>query len=232
MVLISVIVPTYREAENVEQLVRRAFAATRSAGLPAEMVVVDDDSPDGTARVVEALSQRHPVRLVARKGKRGLASAVLDGFEQARGEILVVIDADLSHPPEKIPELVSVIASHRADFAIGSRYVRTGRVRNWPARRRIASRLATLLARPLVNAQDPLSGFFCLARSKLRSANRLAPVGYKIGLELMIKCRCRSIVEVPIVFTDRRAGESKAGLGQCIAYGRHLVRLYRYRICC
>src|SRR5947209_774661 len=147
---VSVIVPTYCEADNLPLLVPRIAAACPGA----EVLIVDDDSPDATAAVCAGL----PVHLLVRKGGRGLASPVLYGMRQARGDVFVVMDADLSHPPETIPALVDAIRSG-ADFAIGSRYVRGGRTdASWW--RRLTSRVATLLARPLTTARDPLAGFF------------------------------------------------------------------------
>ncbi len=228
--LVSVVVPTFREAANLRPLTERLFAATRSAGLEAELIFADDDSRDGSVEVVEALSADYPVRILVRAGPRGLAPAVLDGFGLAGGQVLVVMDADLQHPPEKVPDLVECITSGRADFAIGSRFA-GGRVdRDWPWARRINSKVASLLARPLTRVRDPMSGFFALHRDTWRQAAPLDPVGYKIGLELLVKARCRRVVEVPITFAARHAGQSKLGLREQLRYLRHLLRLYRFRL--
>lgn len=227
---LSIIVPTFREAANLPILIERCFAAARAAALDAEMVIVDDDSNDGTEALVAELSRNLPVRLVVRKGERGLSSAVLRGFEAAQGEILLVMDADLSHPPERIPDVVRPIREGAADFVIGSRYVKGGATeKDWGLLRWLNSRAATLLARPLTSAHDPMAGFFCLRRATWQRAERLNPVGYKIGLELLVKARCRRVVEVPITFSDRLHGKSKLTARQQIEYLRHLVRLYRFR---
>lgn len=234
---VSVIVPAYREAPNLRPLTERVFAATGQAGLDAELIVVDDNSQDGSVETVEELAKRFLVRIVVRTQERGLSSAVLRGFEEAMGDVLVVMDADLQHPPEKIPELVECLTAGRADFALGSRYAGQGRIdRDWPLVRRLNSKVATLLARPLTRVRDPMSGFFALHRDTWRRAagtgrtGGLNPVGYKIALELLVKARCRRCVEVPITFADRAAGRSKLTLAEQLRYLRHLLRLYRFRL--
>lgn len=226
---LSIVIPTYREAANLEVLTERIFAAVQGAGIDTELILVDDNSQDGSVEVVQRLTARYPVRMIVRIGQRGLSTAVLRGFEESRGRILLVMDADLSHPPEKIPELYGCMARGEADFVIGSRYVRQGQTRDWPLLRRVNSWAATLLARPLTPASDPMAGFFCLERRTWEGADPLNPLGYKIGLELMIKGRCRTIHEVPIVFADRHAGKSKLTVKQQLLYLLHLKRLYAYK---
>jgi dolichol-phosphate mannosyltransferase len=226
---VSVIVPTYREADNLPLLVPRVAEVLEHAGLRGEIVVVDDDSPDDTEAACKELARRYPLRLLIRKGERGLAGAVLHGMRHARGDVLVVMDADLSHPPETIPALVEAVRSGQADFAIGSRYVAGGRTEGWGRWRRINSLAATLLARPLSRARDPLAGFFAIGRSSFAAGGPFDPVGFKIGLELLVKCGCRHVREIPIVFRDRRHGASKLNLREQINYLRHLGRLYAYR---
>lgn len=228
---VSVIVPTYCEADNLPVLVPRIAAALDGAGLRGEIVVVDDNSPDATAAVCKELAVRYPLRLLVRQGERGLAGAVLHGMQASRGAVLVVMDADLSHPPETIPLLVDAIQSGRADFAIGSRYVAGGRTEeSWGFLRRINSRVATMLARPLTSARDPMAGFFALARSTFAACGPFDPVGFKIGLELMVKCSCWRIEEVPITFANRHKGASKLTWREQLNYLRHLARLYAFRL--
>src|SRR6184192_1667470 len=145
--VISVIVPTYNEAGSLPPLVDRLDKAM--AGHTWELVVVDDGSPDGTADVAARLSAKHPVWVVRRPGKAGLASAVIAGFKEARGDILVVMDADLSHPPEVVPDLVKAI-DDGADLAVGSRYIAGGGVKDWPLRRQMVSRVACLMGNVFV----------------------------------------------------------------------------------
>lgn len=227
--LLSVIVPTFQEAENLRLLAGRVFAALQKAGIPGELIVVDDDSGDGTDAVADELARSYPIRLVVRRGERGLSSAVLRGLSEARGEWLFVLDADLSHPPERIPDMLALLRSGQADFVIGSRYVEGGRTLDWSWFRRLNSAVATLLARPLAAVRDPMAGFFGLHRSTWQQADALNPIGYKIGLELLVKGRCRRVVEVPIEFSDRLHGRSKLTLRQQLLYLVHLARLYRYR---
>lgn len=226
---VSIIVPTYREAPNLRPLTERVFAATTQASLTAELIIVDDDSRDGSVEHIDELSRIHPVRIVVRTGERGLSSAVIRGFAEAHHDVLVVMDADLSHPPETIPALVRLIQEDQADFAIGSRYVAGGRTTNWSFLRRLNSWAATLLARPLTSVRDSMSGFFALHRRTLQQAAPLNPVGYKIGLELMVKTGCRRCVEVPIEFADRAAGQSKLTFREQLRYLRHVLQLYWFR---
>jgi dolichol-phosphate mannosyltransferase len=228
---VSVIVPTYREAENLPVLVKALGESL--ARLPGgyEVIVVDDNSRDGTEEACAELAQSYPLRLLVRRTERGLASAVVHGIEAARGRFLVVMDADLSHPPEAVPALVAPLRADEADFVIGSRYVAGGSTEEgWGVYRWLNSKVATLLAWPLARARDPMAGFFALPRDLFESAARLDPIGYKIGLELLVKCRCRRVVEVPIHFRNRLHGQSKLSLREQVNYLRHLLRLYRFRL--
>jgi dolichol-phosphate mannosyltransferase len=222
------VVPTYNEMQNLDELVRRIQQACSTAGLDAEIVIVDDNSPDGTGARAEELTKTQNLKVVHRSGKLGLSSAVLEGFKVASGSVLVVMDADLSHPPEKIPEMVSKIDSGEAEIVVGSRYVKGGSVENWPFTRRIISKGATLLARWLTKVKDPMSGFFALKRSVIEGVS-LDPVGYKIGLEILVKGKYSNTTEVPIHFADRKAGKSKLGGGEYLRYIDHVFMLYEYR---
>jgi dolichol-phosphate mannosyltransferase len=231
MLDVSIIIPTYCEAENLAVLVPRIQAVTRAAGLESEIIIVDDNSPDATREVVETLQCSPQVRLIVREHERGLASAVVAGMAQAAGRVLLVMDADLSHPPGRIPALVQALDDAEVDFVIGSRYVAGGETfQGWGLYRTLNSRCATWLARPLTAAKDPLAGFFALRRCAFDAArDRLDPIGYKIGLELLVKCGCRRVVEVPIVFHDRLHGASKLSLREQLNYLRHVGRLLQYR---
>src|SRR5713101_5472242 len=189
-VVISVIVPTYNEAGSLPPLIEGLVAAL--AGQTWELVVVDDGSPDGTADVANRLSARHPVWVVRREGKAGLASAVIAGFKEARGDILVVMDADLSHPPEIVLALVKAI-DDGADLAVGSRYIAGGATMDWPLRRRVVSRVACLMGNVLVPVRDATSGFFALRRSVVDGVT-LNPIGFKIGFEVIARGRYARVV--------------------------------------
>ena len=226
-VRVSVILPTYNERGSLALLYPPLARAL--AGLDAELVVVDDGSPDGTADYAETLTAPVPTRVVRRAGKLGLSSAVLSGFRAAGGDVLVVMDADGSHPPEVVPHLVEAVGAGGAEFALGSRRVPGGSARGFATYRRLLSAGAALLARPLVSVRDPMSGFFALRRSIL-SRSPLAPIGYKIGLEVLVKCWPEPVLELPIEFRPRLAGESKLGRGEIGRYLRHVGRLYAWRL--
>lgn len=223
--MISVVVPTYNEAESLPILARRLADAL--PGRDWELIVVDDGSPDGTAEVAERLAPELPVRVVRRAAKAGLASAVLAGIAQARGDVIVVMDADLSHPAEAVPKLVDAIVGG-ADLAVGSRYVRGGGVEDWPLSRRVVSRVASLMGNALVPVRDATSGFFALRREVLEGA-RINAIGFKIGFEVIARGRYRKVVEVPYVFRDRELGKSKFGLREIGQYGLQLGQVARDR---
>jgi dolichol-phosphate mannosyltransferase len=220
---VSVIVPTYNEANSLPELTQRLFTALEAVHIAGELVVVDDSSPDGTGDLAEELAHQYPIRILHRPPKSGLASAVVDGMDQADGEILVVMDADLSHPPEVVPQLVAAIAGE-VDLAVASRYVPGGGVKQWPWQRRFASWAANMLARPLVPMRDATSGFFALRRKVVEGVS-LDPIGFKIGLEVMVKGKYRRYTEVPYIFQDRRYGQSKFGTRAVRNYLRQLVQL-------
>ena len=227
---VSVVLPTLCEAENLPPLLGRIDRAL--AGRRYEGIVVDEASGDGTAEVCAQLAGRFPLVLHIRQSPTdGLSGAVLAGFRMARGRVLVAMDADLQHPPEELPNLITPILSGDADFVIGSRYVRGGRIgQRWSLFRRLNSWLATLMARPLVGrVADPMSGFFAIRREVFAKATALNPIGYKIALELMCKCPIRELREIPIEFGQRAHGCSKLTLKQQKAYLQHVWRLYAYR---
>jgi dolichol-phosphate mannosyltransferase len=225
----SVIVPTYKEAENLPSLIGRLRDVRRDSSIDLELLIMDDDSRDGTEEYIAGLGEDW-IRLYTRTANRGLSRAVCDGLKCARGDVIVVMDADLSHPPETIPALVEALAAGH-DFALGSRYIEGGSTHDgWGVFRRLNSRAATLLATPFTKAKDPMSGFFALLRSTYeRAAGSLNPVGYKIGLELMVKCKCRRVKEIPFHFAERKSGESKLSLAEQARYIRHLRRLFIYK---
>lgn len=226
---LTVVVPTYREATNLPELARRIYAAVTGAGISTEIVVVDDNSQDGTDKVCKELSADYPLRLITRFSERGLARAVIHGIRESRSTYVLVMDADLSHPPEDIPRFLQPLREG-ADFVVGSRYVEGGCTdAAWGVFRWLNSQIATLLARGLTNIKDPMAGFFAFPRRILEAAPPLMPLGYKIGLEILIKGNCRKVIEIPITFLDRTRGESKLTFQQQIYYLQHLWRLYEFR---
>jgi dolichol-phosphate mannosyltransferase len=228
--VITVVVPTYREADNLRPLVAAIDAALSPAGLEYEVVFVDDDSRDGSEEICTELASSRPVRIIVRREDRGLSSAVLCGIRAAQGEVVVVMDADLSHPASAIPSMVERLERGEGDFVVGSRYVAGGSIHgHWNLFRRLNSRVPTLLSRPLASLRDPMSGFFALRRADLPPAEKLSPIGYKIALEIFVKGDFSRPREVPIHFGERLHGESKLSLREQLNFIRHLRKLYLYR---
>jgi dolichol-phosphate mannosyltransferase len=228
LVRTTIIVPTYKEVENLPHLFDRLAKIRQEHGLELEVLVMDDASADGSKELVASRPEAW-IRMIVRETDRGLSAAVLDGMRQATGDVLICMDADLSHPPEAIPSMLRKL-EEGADFVIGSRYVKGGSTSDdWGVLRWLNSRVATLLASPLTTASDPMAGFFALRRTTFEAGHDFNPVGYKIGLELLVKCGCERVVEVPIHFEDRQLGESKLTLLQQLLYIKHLRRLYTFK---
>jgi dolichol-phosphate mannosyltransferase len=229
-VRLSLVLPTYNEVKNVEEMCRRLTELLDAAlGEAYELVVVDDDSPDRTWEVAQRLTLVYPkLRVVRRIGERGLSSAVIRGWQVAKGEVLAVIDADLQHPPEVVLKLWNEV-DQGADLAVASRHVEGGGVSDWGMARRILSRGAQalgLLILPSVigRVSDPMSGYFMVRRTALQGVT-LHPVGYKILIEILGRGNVRWIAEAPYVFRERTEGESKVTGKLYVEYLRHLLRL-------
>ena len=230
--MISVVFPTYNEARNIEQVLRRASNALLNTGQEYELIVVDDSSPDGTADIAEALSSEIPVRVMRRAGRQGLATAVVDGWSVARGDILGVMDADLQHPPEVLPRLAQGLNNCDVGVAIATRSgPGGGTASNWGWTRQLTSWVARHLAacvlpRTLADVSDPMSGMF-LVRAEVIRGIILEPTGYKILLEVLGKGEYQQLTEVPFLFQARSLGTSKLGKRELLQYLAHLVRLAR-----
>jgi len=227
--MISLILPTFNESASIEAALHRSAAALESTGELFELIVVDDSSPDGTADLAEQLSQELPVRVLRRAGRSGLASAVVAGWNIARGDVLAVMDADLQHPPEVLPRLLSAIRDSGAEIAIASRTTNGGGSRNWSPIRQFTSWIATHLAASvlpltLADVHDAMSGMFMLKKEVVTGVV-LEPKGYKILLEVLAKGRYRGLIEVPYVFGPRDRGSSKLGTRQTLEYFVHLAQL-------
>lgn len=221
---ISIIIPTFNEKGNLQELFRRI---DNSLDCAYECILVDDNSADGTREFAEELSKKYPIRVIYRKSERGLASAVVEGFKHASGNIFVVMDADLQHSPEKIPELIKELEKG-SDIAIASRYIQGGGIEKWSYFRRLTSYIAQFLAKTILpgvrKIRDPLSGFFALNREVIKESN-LNPSGYKILLEILAKGNYKKVAEVPLIFKERKTGKSKLNLREEINYLRHLYKL-------
>jgi dolichol-phosphate mannosyltransferase len=227
---ISIIVPTLNEEENIGPLVSQITCCAVSF---REILFVDDNSTDATRDRIRTLAATHPIRLIEQDGREpGLAAAIMSGARAARGEILLVMDADLSHPTEQIKNLVAPLLSGTADIAIGSRYVQGGSTPGWPLWRRILSRAGAVLAYPLTGVHDSMCGFFAIRRSRLLELAP-PPSGFKIVFETLMRGgRALRVCEIPIAFRDRARGKSKMSLGVALRFSfrwlcamlRHLVR--------
>ncbi|MFI5322156.1 MAG: polyprenol monophosphomannose synthase [Thermodesulfobacteriota bacterium] len=223
---ITLVIPTYNESQNIPILFEKVFNVFRDSGLDGNVIVVDDNSPDGTWKIAEELKEKYTrLEVLRRVNERGLSSAVLLGFRTSKSDILGVMDADLSHPAEKIPELVEPIITGEADIVIGSRYIEKGEIGEWALQRKISSKLATLAVRGLTTVKDPMSGFFFLKREVLENVE-LSPEGFKIGLEILVRGKYHKVVEVPILFQDRIYGETKLSSKVILDYLYQVLRLY------
>lgn len=228
---ISIIVPTYKEAANLKELCTKVHEACKAAMIAHEIIIVDDNSNDGSVKIIKALKKKGlPVRIKVRENEKGLSSAVMAGFKEGRFDVLQCMDADLSHPPEKVPEMYKQISSGNYDFVLGSRYISGGRSEHTPFRWMI-SKGATMLAKPLVPAiSDPMSGFFAMPSSVVLATKNVNTKGFKIALELNVKAGIpsRRCTEVPIIFKDRVHGFSKLSGKVYRQYVEQLLSLYMY----
>jgi dolichol-phosphate mannosyltransferase len=224
---LSIVVPTYNERDRLTDLVEAIFRAYRAEDVDGELVIVDDNSPDGTGAVADDLARQFRIQVIHRAGKLGLGTAVVEGFERALAPTVGVIDADLSHPPAALPRMLAVMRQASADMVIGSRYVPGGGTHNWPVARLIMSRLACMMARPLTPVRDATSGFFLIRRDLVRTV-RISAGGFKICLELLVRCRPASVIEVPYVFEGRTAGDSKMNMREAMGYLEQLRDLRRF----
>ncbi len=222
----SLVVPTYNEAGGIERLITTLDEIFKKNNLDGEIIVVDDNSPDGTGAIVDRLAESYPVRCLHRPGKLGLSSGVIDGWAFARPESEAVgaMDADFSHDANIVPRMVKALEDGYG-LAIGSRYVPGGGIENWPLKRKITSLVAIALAKPLTPVRDITSGFFLIKRDALTGVE-LDPIGFKIGLEVIAKAHYGRVIEIPYVFTDRIVGESKLNQKEIVNYLRQLGRIY------
>jgi dolichol-phosphate mannosyltransferase len=227
---LSVIVPTFNEARNIGELVRRlSELLDRTFGSKYEIIIVDDDSPDRTWELAQNLSLQFPqLQVMRRTQERGLSTAVIRGWQAARAEVLAVIDADLQHPPEIVLKLWDQM-ERGADLAVASRHIDGGGVSDWSLHRRGLSRTAQMLGLAILpsvvgRVSDPMSGYFMLKRSCVEALS-LNPLGYKILIEILGRGRVRRISEVPYVFRERAEGDSKVTGKVYVDYLRHLIRL-------
>jgi len=209
---LCVVVPTFNERGNIDELVARIGAAL--IGVQWEMIVVDDDSPDGTAEHVHALHRRDPrIRVIRRIGRRGLSSACLEGMLASSARHFAVIDADLQHDPALLPDMLEALRAGEVDLVCASRHIEGGSVGDWSQHRTMSSRLASWAARAVtaVELSDPMSGYFAVRRDIIdRVAPRLSGIGFKIMLDIVLSAGADlRLREIPLTFGFRAHGESK-----------------------
>lgn len=229
-VLLSLVIPTYNESKNIPKIVS-LLTQTLDQAIPGayELIIVDDNSPDRTWEIAQDLMPQYPqLQVMRRIEERGLSTAVIRGWQAARGEVLGVIDADLQHPPELLLKLWGEIV-RGGDLAVASRHVDGGGVSDWSPIRRFLSRGAqtlglVILPEVIGRVSDPMSGYFMVRRPCI-AGRTLSPLGYKILIEVIARGRVPWIGEVGYVFQERQEGESKVTSKQYIDYLRHLVRL-------
>ena len=219
------VIPTYNERDRLDSLLERIFCALDGHQITVQVIVVDDNSGDGTAARAEEWAVGGRVRVLHRAGKLGLGSAVMDGFALADGDVVGVMDADLSHPPDLLPLLYTTLVGGGLDVVVASRYIPGAGTRHWPIGRRMLSRVACWLARPVTPVRDATSGFF-LVRRRCLANFRTAVSGFKIGLEVLVRARPKRVAEVGYVFVGRSSGESKMNLRECVGFLCQLTALY------
>lgn len=228
----ALVIPTFCEAGNLRPLLGRVRCVLAALDIEYEILVVDDESCDGTAEIVSAISREDVrVRLLIRKGQRGLSGAVLHGWEHTDAAIVGVMDADLQHPPELLPELLAAMFSG-CDLAIASRYAAGGELGSWGPVRKMVSGAAVCATWPIqksgLRARDPMSGFFLVRRDCLAGIP-FQQSGFKLLLEILVRAPISSLREIPFSFGRRFHGTSKANARIALEYGRLLARLYRSR---
>lgn len=225
---LTLVLPTYNERDRLAELVNALFDVAARARLDLELVIVDDNSPDGTGNIADELARTRRVKVIHRAGKLGLGTAVVAGFDVASADVVGVMDADFSHPPALVPKLFEAMRGENADIVVASRYVAGGSTPNWPWRRRLLSRVACLLARPLSPIRDAASGFF-LIRTPIARNVTIKAGGFKICLELLVRAWPTRLVELPYRFEDRELGQSKMSLREAAGYLVQLRDLYWLR---
>jgi dolichol-phosphate mannosyltransferase len=225
---LTVVIPTYNERDRLAELVNRLFDGAKTFGIDLEVVIVDDNSPDGTGQIADDLARAHRVQVVHRSGKLGLGTAVVAGFALATAETVGVMDADFSHPPALLPKMFAAFKRTGADVLVASRYVPGGSTPNWPFSRRFMSRSACLLARGLSPIRDAASGYFLIRREIARRVSIKAG-GFKICLELIVRAWPTTLAELPYQFDDRELGESKMSKREAAGYLLQLKDLYLLR---
>ena len=231
---ISIIIPTYNESQNILQILK-SIKDNLPKNFVTQAIVVDDNSPDGTGKLVEDYLKNikkmadYTIEIIHRKAKDGLGSAILKGIQHAKGDTIVVMDCDFSHPPQIIPKLIESIKKYQYDIVVASRYIKGGKIQGWSLKRKTMSKFATLIAKKGlgIDTHDPMSGFFAFKRNIIKGLN-IDAIGYKFLLEILVKTKNVSIKEIPYTFQNRELGSSKLSIRTIFDYYRSVWKLYRY----
>jgi dolichol-phosphate mannosyltransferase len=231
---VSIIIPTYNESQNILQILK-SIKDNLPVNFVTQAIVVDDNSPDGTGKIVDDYLKNlkkmadYTIEIIHRKAKDGLGSAILNGIQQAKGDTIVVMDSDFSHPPQIIPKLIESIKKSQYDIAVASRYIKGGKIQGWSLKRKLMSKFATLIAKKGlgIDTKDPMSGFFAFKKNLIKELN-IDAIGYKILLEILVKTKGVHIKEIPYTFQDREIGSSKLGIKTILDYYKSVWKLYRY----
>lgn len=229
---VSIIIPTYNESQNI-LTVLKSIKESLPKNLAAQAIVVDDSSPDGTAKIVEDYLKsvkniaNYTVDVIQRTAKWGLSSAIINGVQHAKGDMIVVMDSDLSHPPQVIPRMIDALKQY--DLVVASRYIKGGKIRGWPLKRKMMSKFATWIAKKGLGVKysDPMSGFFVFRKNILKGI-KFDAIGYKILLEILVKKNGISVKEIPYTFDERALGSSKLSFSTISDYIRSVWKLYKY----
>lgn len=225
---LSLIIPTYNEKNNIIQLLVKIRKELQNSKLKNEIIIVDDSSPDKTYELVRTYKKKFAnIKLLVRKQKMGLSSAIVEGIKHASGNIICVMDADFSHPPELIPPMVRKISDNSSDLVIGSRFVKGGKSL-MGIKRDFTSRLASLFVWPLTFTKDPLSGFFAFKKDVIQNL-KLNSRGFKILLEILVKDNHTNVIELPYTFNKRKSGKSKLSLSEMRYFLTDCLKLYFWR---
>jgi len=231
---VSIIIPTYNESQNILKILK-SIGENLLPNVSTEAIVIDDNSPDGTGKIVEEYIQTikkiagYTIDVIHRTAKKGLSSAILKGIQHAKGDTIVVMDSDFSHPPQIIPRMLDALKKYQCDIVVASRYVKGGKIQGWPLKRKLMSKMATVIAKKGLGVMiaDPMSGFFAFKHA-LISGLKFDAIGYKMLLEILVKTKGATVKEIPYTFTDRKFGSSKVTVSTAFDYAKSVYKLYRY----
>lgn len=230
---VSIILPTYNESQNIVDILK-SIHENIPKGIHTETIVVDDNSPDGTGKIVEDYISsfkkiaENTIDIIHRKAKEGLSSAILNGIQNAKGETIVIMDSDFSHPPQIIPKMIDAFKQYQCDLVVASRYITGGNIQGWTTKRKLMSKIATIIAKKGlgVKTKDPMSGFFAFKKNIIKELNFDA-LGYKFLLELLVKTKGINVKEIPYTFENRKFGSSKLDSLTVIDYFKSVWKLYK-----